>query len=165
MSEVTITTARRHRGAVLNGLTSIEKDVAKLEGKRMLRPSDQRRIKRLLEQVKEDDREFKECLLDVLNFIEEEDCGTLEAEERAYDSHGSRVTELRERLEELEEVEKTESPPTTATSQATATDHSGNLLKRLRYLEQEKTAIMESTEKLPSEPVPHTCLCLHEKCQ
>ena len=94
MSEVTITTARRCQGAVRSCLTRIEQDIAKLEGKMTLGPSDQRRIKRLLEQVKEDDREFEERHLEVLNFIEE-DHETLEAEERVYDAHGSRVMELR----------------------------------------------------------------------
>ena len=111
MSEVTISTARRLRGAVRSRLTSIQKAIAKLESKMTLGSNDQRRIRRLLEQVKVDDRELEERHLEVLNFIEEEDRETLEA----YDVHGSRVIELRERLEELDEVEKTESPPTTAT--------------------------------------------------
>ena len=112
MSEVTITTARRRRGAVSGRFTRTEKDIARLEGKMTLGPSDQRRIKRLLEQVKEDDKEFEERHLEVLNFVKEEDREMLEAEEKAYDTHGNRVMELRERLEELEEEEKTESPPT-----------------------------------------------------
>ena len=72
--------------------------------------------------------------------------------------------ELRERLEEMEEVEKTESSPITATLPTIGTDHSGNLLKQLKYLEQENTAIMESTKGLLSKPVPHTRLRL-QKCQ
>ena len=128
MSEVMITIARRRRSALRSRLTRIEKDITRLESKMTLRPSDHRRIKRLLEQVKENDREFMERHLEVLNFIEEEDRETLEAEEKAYDAHGSRVMELRERLEEMEEVEKTESPTTTATPRTT-TDPPGNLLK------------------------------------
>ena len=71
------------------------------------------------------------------------------------------MVELCERLDELEEVEKTESPTTHV---AAATDPSGNLLKRLKYLELETTVIVEPTRTLPAEPVPHTCLHL-QKCQ
>ena len=59
MAEGTIASARRRRGALRGRLTRIEKDIAKLEGKTMLGPSDQRKVKRLLEQVKEDDKESK----------------------------------------------------------------------------------------------------------
>ena len=112
--------------------------------------------------MKEDDKELEERHLEVFSFIKEEDRESLEAEEKAYDAHGNCVMELRERLEELEEVEKTESPPTTSTHPTAATHPSGNLLKRLKYLEHEKTAIVELTRTLPAEPVPHTCLCLQK---
>ena len=111
MSEVTITTARRCRDTVSGHLTRVEKDITGLEGKATLGPSDQRRIKHHLDQVKEDDKEFEKRHLEVLNFVREEDCESLEAEEKAYDAHNNRVMEVRKRLEELEEVEKTESPP------------------------------------------------------
>ena len=77
--------ARRRRGAVRGRLTRIEKDLAKVEGKVTLGPlgpSDKRKIKRLLEQVKEDDKEFEERHLDVLNYIDEEDLNTIDAEEK-----------------------------------------------------------------------------------
>ena len=47
----------------------------------MLGPSDQRKIKRLMEQIKEDEKEFEQRHLEVLNFIKEEDQETLHAEE------------------------------------------------------------------------------------
>ena len=59
-------------------------------------------------------------------------------------------------------MEKTESPLTTATLTATATDHYANLLKLPKYLEQEKTVIVESTKELPSEPVSLTRLRLQK---
>ena len=71
MSEGTITTARRRQGAVRGRLARAEKDIAKLESKITLGPNDQRRIKGLLEDLKEDDREFEERHLEVLNFIKE----------------------------------------------------------------------------------------------
>ena len=61
-----IASARRHRGAVRGHLTMIEKDIAKVEGKETLGPSDKRKIKRLLEQVKDDDKDFEERHLDFL---------------------------------------------------------------------------------------------------
>ena len=81
MAERTIASARRHRGAVHGRLTRIERDISKLEGKVSLGPSDQGKIKSLMEQIKEDDKEFEQRHLEVLNFIKEEDQETLHAEE------------------------------------------------------------------------------------
>ena len=61
-----IASARRRRGAVCGRLNRIEKGIAKMEGKEMLGPSDKRKIKRLLEHVKDDDKEFEERHLKVL---------------------------------------------------------------------------------------------------
>ena len=50
-------------------LTRIERDIAAFEGKESLESSDQRKVKRLKEQVKEIDRDFEQRHLEVLNFI------------------------------------------------------------------------------------------------
>ena len=110
-------------------LTRIEKDIAKVEGKETLGPSDKRKINRLLEQVKDDDKEFEECHLDIVNHISEEDQDTLDAEEKVYDAYGSRVMEIIERLEQLEVVEESMSLPTVP-----AADPLHCLKKRLQYL-------------------------------
>ena len=157
MSETTVRTARRRRGAVRARLTRVEKDIAKLEGKTELVPSDQRKIKRLMEQVKEDDKEFEERHLEVLNFIDEGDQDSLEGEESVSDEHGNRVMELLERLEQLETVEE-------SVSFTTATDPSRNFLRRLQYLGKERDEIIASTRSLPSEPEALTRLRL-QKCQ
>ena len=149
MSETSIKTARRRRGAVRARLTRVERDIAKLEGKSELASSDQRKIKRLLEQVKEDDKEFEQRHLEVLDFIDEEDQDSLEAEESVCDEHGNRVMELLERLEQLEVVEE-------SVSSATASDPLRNLMRQLQYLGQEKDSIIASTRSLPSEPEAHT---------
>ena len=65
-------------------------------------------------------------------------------------------------LEELEEVEKTDSPSTNPTA---ATDPSGNLLKWLKYMENEKTAIVELTRTLAAEFVPHTRVCAYRSAR
>ena len=75
-------------------LLESKRDIAKLEGKTELVPSDQRKIKRLMEQVKEDDKEFEERHLEVINFIHEGDQDSLDAEESVSDEHGNRVMEL-----------------------------------------------------------------------
>ena len=67
MSETSIITARRRRDAVRARLTRVERDIAKLEGKSELAASDQRKMKQLLEQVKEDDMEFEQRYLEVLD--------------------------------------------------------------------------------------------------
>ena len=65
-----------------------------MDGKETLGTSDKRKIKRLLEQVKDDDREFEERHLDVLNHIKEDNQEALDAEEVVYDAHGSHVMEI-----------------------------------------------------------------------
>ena len=82
MAEGTIASVRRHRGVVWGRLTSIEKDIPKVASKTMLGPSDQWKIKCLLEQVKENDKEFKQRHLEVLNFIDEKDKDTLDTKEK-----------------------------------------------------------------------------------
>ena len=157
MSETTVRTARRRRGAVRARLTRVEKDIAKLEGKTELVSSDQRKIKRLMEQVKEDDKEFEERHLEVLNFIDEGDQDSLDAEESVSDEHGNRVMESLERLEQLETVEE-------SVSFTTATDPSRNFLRRLQYLGKERDENIASTRSLPSEPEALTRLRL-QNCQ
>ena len=92
--------------------TRIEKDIAKMEGKKTLGPSDKRKIKRLLEQVKDDDKEFEERHIEVLNYINEEHQDAIDAEEEVYDAHGCRVMEIIEKLEQLEVAEESVSLPT-----------------------------------------------------
>ena len=157
MSETSIKTARRRRGAVRARHTRVERAIAKLEGKSELAGNDQQKIKCLLEQVKEDDREFQQRHLEVLDFIKEEDQDSLDAEETVCDEHGNRVMELLERLEQLQVTEE-------SASSASASDTLQNLTRRLQYLGQEKDTIIASTRSLPSEPESHTRLRL-QKCQ
>ena len=157
MSETSIKTARKRQGAVLAHLTWAERDIAKLEVKSELASSDQRKIKRLLDQVKEDDKEFEQWHLKVLDFMDEEDQDSLEAEESICDEHGNRVMELLERLEQLEVAEE-------SVSSETASDPLQKLTRRLQYLGQEKDTIIASTRSLPSELESHTRLRL-QKCQ
>ena len=78
----TIGNSRKQQGTMCAHLTRIEQNIATLEGKDSLGPHDQRKVKRLKEQVKEIDRNFEDRYLEILNFIEEEDRATLEAEEK-----------------------------------------------------------------------------------
>ena len=123
----------------------------------MLAPSDKRKIKRLLEQVKDDDKEFEERHLEVLNHVDEQDQDTIDVEEKVYDAHGSRMMEIIERLEQLEVLEESMSPPTVP-----AADPSQSLTKRLRYLEQKKQLIIESSKGFVSEPESHKRLRLQK---
>ena len=106
----TIANARRRRGTVRGRLTRIERDITTLEDKEKLTPSDQRKIRRLKEQVKENDREFEQRHLDVLNLIEAEDQTALDSEEAVFDKHVNCVSEIIERLEQLEDKVTTSEP-------------------------------------------------------
>ena len=68
----TIDSAKRRRGTVRSRLTQMGKDITKLEDKEGLTPSNERKIKCLKEMAKEHDREFEQCHVGVLNFIEAE---------------------------------------------------------------------------------------------
>ena len=113
-----------------------------MEGKKTIGPSDKQKIKCLLKQVKDNDKEFEERHLEILNYIKEEDQDALDAEEKVYNAHGSRVMEIVERSEQLEVVEESVSLPTVL-----AVDPSLGLTKRLQYQEQEKQSIIESCER------------------
>ena len=102
----------------------------------MLGSSDQQKIKHLLEQVKEDHKEFEQCHLKVLNFIKEEYQDTLDTEVTAYDAHGSRV---------MDSVSHSTSPA----------EPSHSLINRIRYLEQRKKSIIESTKEIVSQRESH----------
>ena len=129
-------------------LIRIERDIATLEGKEGLEPSDQRKVKHLKEQVQEIDRDFEQRHLEVLNFIESEDRTTLDSEEKIFDEHVNRVSDLVERLEELEVTESPEATPAVVH----VADPSLVLIKRLRYMDQEKAAIVEAVRSLPPGP-------------
>ena len=75
-------------------LTRIERDIAKLEVKEELAQQDQRKAERLKEQIKDNDPEFEQRHLEVLNFIKEHDQDTVDQEEAVFDEHVNRVAEL-----------------------------------------------------------------------
>ena len=106
----TIIGAKRRRGTVRGRLTRIERDITTLETKEGLTPVDQRKVKRLKEQVKETDREYEERHVQVLDFIKEEDKETLDSEEAIFEKHVDRVSDILERLEQLEEPAITTEP-------------------------------------------------------
>ena len=137
MSEKTIASARRRRGILRGRLTRIGRDIAKLEEKEELGHQDQRKVERLMEQVKENDAEFEQRHLDVIDFIEEEDADTLTREETVFDKHVDIVAELVERIERLTVPKEAASAPT----MPMAPDLSGKLAKRLKFIEQQGEAI------------------------
>ena len=106
----TIANVRRRRGTVRGRLTRIERDISSLEDKETLTPSEQRKIKRLKDQVEEHDQEFEKRHMEVLDFIEEEDQAALDSEEKVFDEHVNRVTDIIERLEKLEDLVVTTEP-------------------------------------------------------
>ena len=160
MSEGTIASARRRRGILRGRLTRIERDIANLEEKEGLAHQDQRKVERLMEQIKENDAEFEQRHLDVLDFIEEEDADTLTKEETVFDKHVDIVAELMERIERLTVPKEAASAPT----MPMAPDLSGKLAKRLKHIEQQKEMITTSMLSPPAETKDYPKLWL-QKCQ
>ena len=139
-------------------LTRIERDIARLESKEELVHQYQRKVERLLEQLKENslDANFETRHLEVLDLIELEDEDTLKQEEEVFDDHVNRVVELTERLEQLNILGEV-----TATWNTTAApDSSGKLAKRLKFLEQQGEAIAKYTRCPPSGTEDHPKLWL-----
>ena len=106
----TIAKVRRHRGTVRRHLTRIERDISSLVDKESLTPSDQRKIKRLKNPVKEHDKEFEKRYMEVLDFIEEADQAALDSEEKVFDEHVIRVSDFIERLKKLKDLLATTEP-------------------------------------------------------
>ena len=92
-----IANIRRRRGTVLGRLTRIERGISSLEEKETLTPSERRKIKRLKDQIREHDQEFETRHMVVLDFIEEEDQTDLDSEEKVFDEHVNRVSDIMER--------------------------------------------------------------------
>ena len=93
--------AKRCRGILCGHLTRIEQDIAKLEIKEELILQDQRKVERLLEQIKDNDTDFEQRHSEVLNFISEEEQDALKQEEAIFDEHVNRVAKLTERIKQL----------------------------------------------------------------
>ena len=161
----TIAGARRRRGTVRARLTRTEKDVGKLEEKVVREgstPADLRKIKRLKELAKEHDRDYEERHVEVLNYIEAEDTAALDAEEKIFDEHVNRVSEIIERLGELEDlVATTESLRPPASKDREVTSEMMKNDKRLRHLKDSMDKAIAKVRTL--EPTPDLDVCLVEK--
>ena len=101
--------------------------------------------------------------MEVLDFIEEEDQTALDSEEKVFDEHVNRVSDIMERLEKLEELVVTTEPvrPHASTDRREAASGSMRNQKRLKYL---ITSLdkAKATIRL-SEPTPALGICLVEK--
>ena len=94
-----IVSARRRRGTLRGRLTRIERDINALEAKETLSPSDRGKAKRLDDELREIDRDFEQCDVEVLDFIKEEDRATLEAKEALFDEHVNCASDILDQLE------------------------------------------------------------------
>ena len=134
-----------------------------MEEKETLSLSDQRKIKRLKDQVKEHDQEFKKGHIEVLDFIEEEDQAALNSEEIGFDEHVNCVSDLIEKLERLEDLIATTEPvrPHASTDYREAASGSMRNQKRLKYLKASLDKANATIRLL--EPTPALDICLVEK--
>ena len=106
-----IESTKRRRGTVHGRLIRIELDIAAVEGKEELTPSDLWKANRLREQVKEIDRDYETHHMEVFNLIEAEDQDTLDLEKEVFDKHVNCVADILERLGQLVEKEVSVAPP------------------------------------------------------
>ena len=101
--------------------------------------------------------------MEVLDFIEEEDQTTLDAEEKVFDEHVNRVSDIMERLEKLEDLGATTEPlrPHVSTDPKEAGSGLMRNQKRLKYL---KTSLDKANATIRLlEPTPALDICLVEK--
>ena len=144
-------------------LTRIERDISSLEEKETLTPSERKKIMRLKDQVKEHDQEFEKRHMEVLDFIEEEDQTTLDAEEKVFDEHVNCVSDIMERLEKLDDLGAATEPvwPHVSTDPKEAASGLMRNQKRLKYL---KTSLDKAKATIRLlEPTPALDICLVEK--
>ena len=135
-------TTMRRRGTVRGRRTRIERDIFALEGKEELTPSDLRKVNRLREQEKNIDWDYEQRHLEVLNLIDSRVQDTLDLEEEVFDKPVNHVADILERLGQLEETEVSVAPP------VAVDEPSHGLVKRLRYINQEKDTIIEAIQSL-----------------
>ena len=95
---------------MLNHLTRIKHDIAKLEDKEELTQSGQRKIKHLKEQATKYYRDFEQCDVKVLNFFKAADQAALDSEEAIVNGHVNCVSNFIERLEKIEDLVATTEP-------------------------------------------------------
>ena len=88
--------------------------------------------------MKNIDWDYEQRHMEVLNLIESEDQDTLDLEEAVFDKHVNRVADIIEQLGQLEETEVSVAPP------VAVAEPSHGLVNRLRYINQEKDAIIEA---------------------
>ena len=118
---------------------------------------------RLKDQVKEHDQEFEKRHMEVLEFIEEEDQTTLDAEEKVFDEHVNRVSDIMERPEKLEDLGAATEPvrPHVSTDPKEAASGWMRNQKCLKYL---KTSLDKAKAMIRLlEPTPALDICLVEK--
>ena len=153
---VTIEATSRRRGTFRGRLTRIERDVADLESKEELAPFDLQKVNQLREQVKKIDRIYEERHMGVLNMIELEDQDTLALEEEVFDKHINRVASILEKLGQLNEKGMSVDSP------VAVSEPSHGLVKRLRYINQEKDSCIEAIRSLPTGPEANPRLWLQK---
>ena len=128
----------------------------------MLTLSEQRKIKRLKDQIKEHHQEFEKCHIEVLDFIEEEDPAALDSEEKVFDGDVNCVSDLIEKLEKLEDLVATTEPVRPHAS----TDHreaASGLMRNQKCLKYLKTSLdtAKATIRL-LDPTSSLDICLVE---
>ena len=156
-----VVTVRKRRGKVRGRLTRIEREIVDLERKDELNDQDQCKVDRLITQIKDNDSEFKQRHLEVLNFVTEEDDDTLQREENVFDEHVNRVTEL---IERLEPIKASGRALLSSSTPSTVPDHSGNLEKHLKFIDHQRETIATSMPSPPAGTESHPKLFL-QKCQ
>ena len=114
----------------------------------------------MIKQIKENDSEFEQKHLEVLNFVTEQDEDTLQQEETVFDEHVNQVTELIKRLEHI----KASGRASSSSISTMIPDHSSNLEKRLKVLVQQRETIAASMLSPPAGTKSHPKLWLQE-CQ
>ena len=145
--------ARRRRGVSRDSLTSLEKQVSRLEEKETLLPTDQVVVGRLARKIETLDSEYKKHHLIVVELIEDD--ALLGEEQDTLDKHDDHVAEIADRIEQLKLSTRVDPPATGAVS---AADPATQYAKRMKFVERKLATIQSEVGHLKSGPELDTCL-------
>ena len=143
--------ARRRIDVSRDSLSGLEKKISHIEGKETLSPADRIALQRLVKKIESLDEEFKKQHFVIVELLDQED--DLTQEQAKLDEHDDQVADLSDRVEQLRLLgsESTIEPTPT-------TSHTGELAKRLKYMEDKLGSVMEEMRPLVPGPKLDSCL-------
>ena len=147
-----VAVARRQRGVSRDSLSGLEWKISLIE-KETLSSTDHIALQRLAKKIESLDEEFKNQHFILVELLDQED--DLTKEQAALNEHDDQVADLSDRAEQLRLLVM---EPTCSLERTPTTSHAGELVKRLKYMEDKLAFVMEEVRPLVPGPTLNSCL-------